>query len=112
MSMEGIGKWCFIIGLILVLIAAIAAVAGVTMSWVGPVLVILGLIVGFLNISSSETTPFLVAAIALLILNPAILGEVMWIGGFLTQLIWYLIAFVSPVALVVAVKTIISHASD
>lgn len=112
MTMESVGKWCFIIGLVLVLVLAILALVNVSLAWAAPLLVILGLIVGFLNISGSETTPFLVAAIALLVMPASILGEIAWIGGFLMNFVSFLAAFTAPVALVVAIKAVIAHASD
>jgi len=56
--MEAIGKWAFIAGLVIAVLAAF-----VDFSWVPWVLAILGLIVGFMNVSDDETQSFLIAAI-------------------------------------------------
>jgi len=61
MNLEKIGKWAFIIGLV------IAVLAGLFFqpAWAVWVLAILGVIVGLLNITAEDTRGFLLAAIAL-----------------------------------------------
>ena len=108
--MAKIGSWAFIIG---VLLAAFAGVfnfdAGMTLVVLG----VLGLIVGFLNISASETVPFLVATVAIMSavgalssalssLLVVIPGTSNWIPVFLGNIV----AFVAPAAGLVALKTI------
>jgi len=72
---------------------------------------LLGLIVGFLNITAKETEKFLIAAIALIVLGVAsvqalsILGTT--IGTALNTILASLIAFVGASTLVVAVKAVI-----
>jgi len=62
--MKLIGKWAFVIG---VLLAVILGFLGKVDQTVAIVLVLLGLIVGLLNITSKEATPFLLAGVSLLI---------------------------------------------
>jgi hypothetical protein len=56
-----IGKWAFIIGLVLAVLAGLLFQPG----WALWVLAILGVIVGFLNITAEETRGFLLASIFL-----------------------------------------------
>ena len=70
MNIETIGRWAFIAGVIIALLAGIAAAVGGAMGGYVPLLMlILGVIVGLTTITEKESTPFLVAAIALLVAN-------------------------------------------
>jgi len=66
-----IGKWSFMVGLVIAIVIGLWAGFGSvnmnTLPIVYAVLAILGLIVGLINISSSEAQPFLVATIALMV---------------------------------------------
>ena len=61
--MDNLGKVLFIIGIL----AAAAAGLGVDWHWLPWTLVILGAVVGILNITTSETRTFLLAGIALML---------------------------------------------
>ncbi len=111
MEMEAIGKWGFLIGIVLAIILGLFGTSVIPMS--GLILVILGLIVGFLNITSRETTPFLVAAIALLVVaSSSGLSAIPSIGMYLEGIVNGIAAFTAPVALVVAIKAVISASRD
>ncbi|MBW2973515.1 hypothetical protein KY346_03930 [Candidatus Woesearchaeota archaeon] len=101
-----IGHWAFIVGII------IAIIAGLVPAWQTPtitwVLVILGLVVGLLNITAKETIEFLVAAIALLVIGSA--GAIPALGTIILSILANIVAFVAPAALVVALKSIYSLA--
>ena len=58
-----VGKCAFVVGLVI----AGAGGLGLEQAWFGWVLAVLGLIVGFLNISAQESQTFLLAAIALIV---------------------------------------------
>ena len=105
---QKIGSWAFIIGVLLAIIGGLIVAFGeVDMTLESNIilgLVILGIIVGFLNISDKEVTPFLIAAIALMVLGNAKL-DVITIGGIgpaLAQIVSHIAAFVAPAALIVA----------
>ena len=96
------GRWAFIIGLIISVLLGF-----VTFAYASLVLVILGLIVGFMNVSEKEATKYLIAVIALMIVGVAglqslvILGSLYeWIQAILTSFI----TFVAASAVVVAIK--------
>ena len=98
------GTWAFIIGIILALIA------GIIPAWQTPtvmwILVVLGIIVGLLNVTSKETTEFLVATIALMIVGSAGLGALPALGTTVAAILKNIVAFVAPAALVVAIKAV------
>jgi len=79
------------------------------------VLVLLGLIVGVVNVSSSETVLFLVCTMAIMI-TPSGFGALSVIPGmsviaaFLSALTGMLAVFVAPAAVIVALKGIYSTA--
>ncbi len=105
--MGQVGKWAFIVGLVI----AVAAGLGFNQPWVGWVLAVLGLIVGFLNVGDKETHGFLLAAIALIVSASALVG-LPYIGGYATNIIGNVIAFLSAAVLVVSLKSLFSTAKD
>jgi hypothetical protein len=105
---EKIGGWTFILGVVIAIIAGLAAGAldVVTAGYVTLVLVILGIIVGFLNIEDKHVTNFLIAAIALIAVGTANMSAIPYIGVYLSAMIINVAAFVAPAALVVALKEV------
>ncbi|MBI2654937.1 hypothetical protein HYX06_00745 [Candidatus Woesearchaeota archaeon] len=110
-----IGQWAFLVGLALAVVFAFVK-AG---SWTGIVtlvLVIAGLVVGFLNITEKETTPFLVAAIALMATSAANLEVindlVPNVGTWLQGIVGNIAVLAAPAAVVVALKAIKSLAQN
>ena len=107
-----LGKWAFIIGIIVALIlgivGGIGSSLGTATAWLILLLVVLGLIVGFVNINKKEATPFLVAAVALLIANTAGLVNINtlipYLGSILEGIVAFLLIMVAPAALVVSIK--------
>ena len=108
-----IGSWSFIIGVILALILGLASNA-LAPNWVGilaSVLVVLGLIVGFINIAGKETKDFLLAAAVLIIAAgvggiSTTLSSVELIGPYLSGIFVQLLAFVVPATVVVSLKEV------
>ena len=107
-----IGSWAFILGVLIAIIAGLAAgsLDITTQGYLGVVLVVLGLVVGLLNIGAKEVTDFLIAAIALVAVGAANLGSIPMIGAYLASMVLFIAAFVAPAALVVALKAIYSIA--
>jgi len=104
------GHWAFILGVIIAIIAglAIGMVDTLTAGWITFVLVILGLIVGFMNINEKETQPFLIATITLMLVGTSLggLNIAYGIGTYLTSIVVNIAAFVAPAALLVTLKAI------
>lgn len=105
MKLEQIGRWSFILG---VIIAIVAGLTGMAYAETTALLVVLGVIVGFLNISEKEVYNFLIAAIALLLTGTATFSALAWfgIGILLDQIVANIAIFVAPAAVIVALKAV------
>ncbi len=101
-----IGKIAFLVGLIIAVVSAFISVPYVALA-----LLILGLVVGFLNVTDGEHTGFLVAGIALL-LSVSSASGLPGIGDEVTRVLTHLTALVAPAMLVVALKSLLSTAAD
>ena len=97
-----IGKWAFIIGLVLAVIAGILFEAEEAVFWV---LAILGVIDGLLNITREDTQGFLLAAIAF-ILSATALNLIPIVGETLGQILEYVAAFTAGAMIFVALKAL------
>ena len=105
MNRETIGKWAFIIGLV------IAVLAGLLFQPEGAiwVLAILGVVVGILNVAAEETRGFLLASIALT-LSATALNTLPIIGTALSYILPFVVAFIAGATIVVAVKELFQTA--
>ena len=108
------GQWAFIVGIVIAVAVSLFKVSDTVGGWLVLLLVILGLIVGLLNVTEKETTPFLIAAAALLITGTAgdSLKIIPVIGGYLQDIVQNIAVFVTPAAIFVAVKAIWALAKD
>ena len=110
-SMESIGAWSFIIG---ALIALVLAVIPSTMGqpWVIGLLLVLGVIVGLLNISDREVIAFLVASVAFLVSAPFLSGALLGFSAlsWLPNILNHVALFVVPAAVIVSIKAILALA--
>ena len=105
--MSQVGKWAFIGGIVLAVIAAFVS----QVAWIYWVLAVLGLIVGFLNVTAEETKGFLLSAIAL-ILSASSVQAIPLVGETVTTVMGNLVAFMSAAVLVVALKSLFETAKD
>jgi len=117
-----VGGYSFIIGVILAIVLGLAsgALGAEAATWLGSLLVVLGLIVGFLNVTGKETKEFLiVAAILVLVAYAGNASTVLSFGGgtaaglvgaYIAGIFNHLLAFVVPATIVVALKDILSLA--
>jgi len=107
MSSEAIGKWAFIIGLVIAVLASfITSYATIVLL----VLFILGLVIGFMNISDKDHIKFLVAAIALITLGVGSISALALLGivsTYINAILGNFVAFVSAAALVVSIKSLV-----
>ncbi len=103
------GHWIFLIGIVLAVIAGfVPQLQNATIAWV---LVLLGLLVGLLNITARETQEFLIASIALLIAGNAA-SSIVTLGHTLSVILGNVVTFVFPAAMFVALKAIWELASS
>ena len=103
-----IGKWSFILGLVIAILAAFVTV--VSDSTLLFVLFILGLLVGFLNIASKDSMKFLLGLVALFLIGVSSLGALAVLGSietFLVSILENFLAFVGAAGLVVSVMVIL-----
>jgi hypothetical protein len=102
MNLTFLGHWAFVIGILLAILAGFTAI-----EYLPTILFILGLIVGFLNVTEKESTPFLVAVIALLMVGMA---GLQFGGEVLESILNNFIAFVAAAGLIVALKQVLAVA--
>lgn len=111
MKAQEIGKWAFLIGVILSLLAAFLT-GIVTPATLILILFILGLLVGFLNVSRKNSVTFLIAVLVLLILGVGGISALSqlrlnWLYNYLVDALGSFIAFVGAAGLIVAIKAIL-----
>ena len=99
------GHYAFIAG---ILLAIIAALFQTTSSWAVLVLVVLGILVGILNVRAKDMNGFLIAVVALIAAGSAnlIVLNTLFdpLGSTLAGILTFIKVFVAPAAIVVALK--------
>lgn len=111
--MDKIGVWAFVLGFVIALVVAIALPAGLTGPWV-TTLVVLGFIVGLLNIADHEVNTYLIASVAFIVSALAFFVMVGTEGpwSFAAVFTQAIIVFTAPAALVVSFKALYQVARD
>lgn len=106
MNKESIGRYAFIVGLVISVGAGLLTLANLSIGTTGLMaLVVLGVIVGFLNVTGEEVQKFLLGTVALLLVGAALsaaLSTVPVLPGILSAFI----SFVAGAALLVALKEV------
>ena len=108
--MVNVGKWAFLAGILLAVLAGFF-----TIPYIMTILAVLGLVVGFLDITSRESHKYLMSVVALLVIGTASISTFSALGSFygLTEsIITNVIAFVAASGLVVAIKEILTMGRD
>lgn len=107
-KMGMVGSWAFLIGVILaIILGALGPVAG---AWL-IVLVVIGLIVGLLNVADKEVQPFLMSGAVLIIASA--LGQNVTGGiAILDNVLQALLAIFVPATIIVAIKNVFSLARN
>jgi len=113
-DMHKLGHYSFIAGIIIAVLVALIQQWGIADTgrfsiWV---MVVLGVIVGIMNISAREVQGFLVAAISLIIASSVSALSLATIWPGLTTILGNIIIFVAPAAIIVSLKAIYSLAND
>lgn len=108
-NLEIIGRWAFIIGLLLAIIAGLIQGIYEIPSLI-LILVVLGLIVGFLNIAEKDTVKLLVAIIALMSIGGLTISVIPVINIYLEAILTNIVIFASGAGLVIAIKAVIESA--
>ncbi|NUO81472.1 hypothetical protein HUU05_15455 [candidate division KSB1 bacterium] len=106
--MKKIGGIVFLAGVVTCVIAGF-----ISHNWIFPVLTILGLAVGYLNIAQRETQTFMLVAIGLIIISAFVIPQIKAlpeVGMLLARVYAALLLFLAPAATVVALKTLFNLA--
>ncbi len=101
-----IGGWAFLIGVVLAIVFALFGVLSPTVSWI---LIVIGLVVGFLNIADEEATPFLMSG-AVLIIASAFGQNAIQVSAILSRVLSALLMIFVPATIVVAIRNTFSLA--
>ncbi len=113
-SLAKIGSWAFILGVIIAIVAGVLQPGGANPTLTS-LLIVLGLIVGFLNVTGKETTQFLLATVSLVIVSSfggQVMGQVVQVGTYISGVLGAIMTFVVPATIIVALKAIYALASD
>jgi hypothetical protein len=105
---QKIGSWAFIIGVVIAIIAGLLGVGvfGPVAEWIPLVMLILGILIGLLNISDKEITTFLVAVIALLAASGVSWALIPTIGVPLGNIFINIASLMAPAAIIVGIKAV------
>jgi len=106
--MQKVGSWAFIIGIIIAIIAGFAPLNAV----VTGILVFLGLLVGFLNITAKESNTFLFTALVLVVVADFGGGKLVSLTPILKNMLDAIIVFIVPATLIVSFRAIYQLAKN
>jgi hypothetical protein len=104
------GKWAFLGGVLITLLSTVlpASLGGVSLM---TLLLLLGLLVGWLNVSRENSVTFLLGVLVLLTVGSSALEAVSRFGpvyGYLTAVLPNFVTFVGAAGLVVAIRAVIN----
>lgn len=105
---KSIGAWAFIIGLVVAALIALVG-ASATPTWALVLLAVLGIVVGFMNVTEKEVVPFLVASIAWLLAFQslsAVVAGIPLVGAEISAFFALITVFIAPAAAIVAFKAL------
>jgi hypothetical protein len=102
-----IGKWAFVLGIVIAILTGF-----LQLIWFPAVLFVLGVLVGFFNVSKNEVHLYLMATAVLILSASSLLALQKLIGGTATIILGSILAnfnaFVAASGLVVAVRTVLA----
>lgn len=109
--------YSFTIGVVIALVLGLISnlLPPSAVPWLWSLLIVAGILVGFGNITPTETKDYVlyVTALAIVIsLGGNTLGQLQYVGSYLSNVLGALMAFVLPSVVVVAVKAILNLAKD
>jgi uncharacterized membrane protein len=109
-----VGAWAFLIGVVLALAVGVLSF-GTLNPIILAILVILGLIVGFVNVSEKDINTFLLGAVSLVIVSFAGIESVkgvqfigIGLGKIVASTLGALLVLLVPATIVVAIKSLFS----
>jgi hypothetical protein len=129
MEMEKIARWTFVAVVIIAIVmglvvGSMADVASMhtydsnvinANAYVTLIFLILGIAVGFISVTSKNVSPFLIAAIALVVVGTSTVWSPLLMKGQLnllyywaTEIVSYIAAFAAPAAVIIAVRSLLA----
>jgi len=127
--MEKIARWIFVAGVIIAIVMGLvvgvmANIATLHLAdsnvmsaeaYVTLILLILGIVIGFISVTSKEVTPFLVAAIALVVVGTSTVWSFLALKSQLdllyywaTEIVAFIAAFAAPAAVIIAIRSLLA----
>jgi hypothetical protein len=103
-----VGRWAFALGIIFALVLGL--LGNINEIWI-IILIVIGLIIGILNITEKETTSFLVSGVILIIVS-VLGGSTFYNIQFLGQVLDALLMIFIPATVIVAIKNIFNLAKS
>jgi hypothetical protein len=101
--MDNLGRILFLTGMLIAVVLGLDFASG--FAWLPWVLVVIGAIVGYMNVSESESNNFLIAGIALA-MSATAFSTVPALGDTITAIMSNVMTFVSGAIFVVAVQAL------
>ncbi len=109
--MQKVGSVAFLAGLVIAVLAGFWELTGTTTT----LLILMGLVVGLLNVTSGESKGFLFTALVLVVvanMGGDVLGQVKGFGTAMSNVLSAIVIFVIPAAIIVAFREIYSYAKS
>jgi uncharacterized membrane-anchored protein len=129
MEMEKIARWAFVAVIVIAIVmglvvGSMADVASAhtadtnvidATAYVVLVMLILGIIVGFISVTSKEVTPFLIGAIALVVVGTSTVWQALYYKEQLnvlyywaTDIVAFIAASAAPAAVIIAIRSLLA----
>ncbi|MBI2664399.1 hypothetical protein HYX10_03595 [Candidatus Woesearchaeota archaeon] len=108
------GSLAFLFGAVIAIIAGLVSPTSPN-PVLTSLLISLGIVVGLLNITTKETSLFILSTVSLVIvsaLGGAVLGQVAFVGQYLEGILRSILTFVIPATIIVALKTVAALAEN
>ena len=107
MAKNLLGSWAFLAGVVLAVVAGLLAafnVIDLNSVFLASVLMVLGVVVGLLNVTRKETSSFLLAGVSVIVASVFGAGVAMAVPG-VSSILGALLFIVVPATIIVAIKS-------
>ena len=112
-SSNYLGSLSFLFGAVIAVIIGLITPGSFSSTTLTSLLILLGVIVGFLKITTKETTSFLLATVSLVLVSAiggSVMRQVTYIGPYIESVLLSILTFVIPATVIVALRTVYSLA--
>lgn len=108
MDIKTLGKWAFIIGLVLAIIVALVPDINEGVVWA---MILLGVFAGWVHFGEGDATAFIVLTIGLALFSDS-LFDFPTVGEFITDILFNVATFLGAAVIAVAVRKIVGWITD